>query len=151
FRVSTERQLAGVQHFELWESSCGLAFFEPMLAGDQIFYRELHRHGAFRRVLAVPGLSRPEFKRAAEVVRAGEKVLDVGCAEGGLAQHLPHATYVGLDPNFSPTALGSNIRNEAIAAHAASHTGEYDVVCAFHVIEHVADPLGFARDLANCL
>jgi len=28
---------------------------------------------------------------------------------------------------------------------------EYDVVCAFHAIEHVADPLGFARDLAMCI
>ena len=25
------------------------------------------------------------------------------------------------------------------------------MVCAFHVIEHVSDPLGFARDLAHCV
>jgi SAM-dependent methyltransferase len=33
----------------------------------------------------------------------------------------------------------------------ASYPEEYDVVCAFHAIEHVADPLGFARDLAMCI
>jgi SAM-dependent methyltransferase len=151
FGVSAGRQLGGVDRFGLWESPCGLAFFEPMLAGDEAFYRELHRRRDFQRVLAAPGLARPEFKHIAEIVRPGEKVLDVGCAEGGLARHLPHATYVGLDPNFSTTAPRPDVRHETVAEHAASHPGEYDVACAFHVIEHVADPLGFARDLANCV
>ena len=38
-----------------------------------------------------------------------------------------------------------DIRNETISQHAVSHPEEYDVVCAFHAIEHVTDPLGFAR------
>jgi SAM-dependent methyltransferase len=151
FGVSTDRQLAGVDHFGLWESPCGLVFFEPMLAGDEAFYRELHRRWDFQRVLAAPGLARPEFKHVAEIVQPAEKVLDAGCAEGGLARHLPHATYVGLDPNFSTTASGPDIRNETIAEHAATHPEAYDVACAFHVIEHVADPLGFARDLRDCI
>jgi SAM-dependent methyltransferase len=150
FRAATDRQLARIEHFELWESPCGLAFFEPMLAGDGIFYHDLHRRSDFQRVLTAPGLARPEFKHLAEIVRPGEKVLDAGCAEGGLARHLPYAAYVGLDPNFSATVPGLDVRNETIAEHATSHPGEYDAVCAFHVIEHVADPLGFARDLANC-
>jgi hypothetical protein len=38
-----------------------------------------------------------------------------------------------------------DIRNETISQHAVSQPEEYDVVCAFHAIEHVTDPLGFAR------
>jgi|SRR5271166_493276 len=151
FGVTTEEQFAGIEQFGLWESPCGLAFFEPMLAGDQTFYRELHRRWDFQRVLAPHGLARPEFKHIAEIIRPGEKVLDVGCAEGGLARHLPHSIYVGLDPNFSTTAPGLDVRNETIAEHAALHSGEYDAACAFHVIEHVADPLGFADHLRNCI
>jgi SAM-dependent methyltransferase len=151
FGISTERLLAGIEHFGLWESPCGLVFFEPMLAGDELFYGELHRRSDFQRVLAAPGLARPEFKRIAGIVRPGEKVLDVGCAEGGLARHLPYATYVGLDPNFSTPSPELEVRNESITAHAASHPEEYDVACAFHVIEHAADPLGFARALATCI
>jgi len=148
FRVATDRQLRGIQRFGLWESPCGLVFFEPMLAGDEAFYRELHRRWDFQRVLGAPGLARPEFIRVAQTVRPGEKVLDVGCGEGGLARHLPHAAYVGLDPNSS---AATGVRTETAAAHAAAHPEEYDVVCAFHVIEHVADPLGFAGDLVNCV
>jgi SAM-dependent methyltransferase len=151
FGVATHRQLRNIEHFGLWESPCGLAFFEPMLVGDEAFYRELYGRCDFHRALNAPGLARAEFKRVAEVVRAGEKVLDVGCGKAGLACHLPHATYVGLDPNRYPIGGEPDVRNETISQHAASHSEEYDVVCAFHAIEHVADPLDFARDLVTCI
>lgn len=151
FGISVERQLNNFKRFGLWESACGLAFFDPMIEGDKSFYQDLYRGGAFHRHLSAPGLGRAEFKRIADIVRPREKVLDVGCGEGGLAQHLPYASYVGLDSNFSGVDAGLDIRNESAAAHSGLHPLEYDAVCAFHVIEHVSDPLGFARDLANCV
>ena len=151
FGVPTEQQLAGIDHFGLWESPCGLAFFDPMLAGDAAFYLDLHRRGNFHRVLSAPGLARTEFRRVAELVQPGEKVLDVGCGEAALAPHLPDAIYVGLDPHPHATAAEPDIRCETVARHAGAHPDEYDVVCAFHVIEHVSDPLGFARDLVQCM
>jgi SAM-dependent methyltransferase len=151
FGVATEQQLAGINHFGLWESPCGLAFFDPMLAGDEAFYLDLHRRGDFHRFLSAPRLARAEFKRVAELVRPGEKVLDVGCGEAALAPHLPHAIYVGLDPHPHATTAKPDIRCETVGRHAVAHPNEYDVVCAFHVIEHVSDPLGFARDLVQCM
>src|SRR5271155_2645154 len=56
FGVSTDRLLGGIKRFGLWESPCGLIFFEPMLAGDEAFYRELHQ-----RVLALPVLPGPNL------------------------------------------------------------------------------------------
>ena len=151
FGVRTDRQFAGIERFELWESPCGLAFFEPMLAGDAAFYLDLYRQGDLHRRLAAPGLTRTEFQMMAKLIRPGNRVLDVGCGEGGLAQYLEKVTYVGLDPIFSPAAAGPDVRNETVAEHAMLHPEEYDVACAFHVIEHVADPLAFARDLARCV
>ncbi|MBV9374663.1 MAG: class I SAM-dependent methyltransferase [Alphaproteobacteria bacterium] len=151
FGVATERQLAEIDYFGLWESPCGLAFFEPMLAGDEVFYVELHRRGDFGPILASPRNARAEFRRVAELVQPGEKVLDVGCGEAALAPYLAHAIYVGLEPHPHATAAKSGIRSETIVQHAASHPDEYDVVCASHVIEHVSDPLGFARDLVQCV
>jgi SAM-dependent methyltransferase len=151
FGVATEQQFAGIQHFELWESPCGLAFFKPMLAGDETFYVHLYRRGEFHSALSASGVTRTEFTRVAELVQPRDKVLDVGCGEGGLAHHLPHATYVGLDSHRYGTAADPDIRNETVAQHAISHAEEYDAVCAFHTIEHVADPLGFARDMVDCV
>src|ERR1700751_4049371 len=149
--VTTEKQLGGIDHFGLWESPCGLAFFDPMLEGDETFYLDLYRRGDFHRALSISHFARAEFRRIAELVQPGDKFLDVGCGEGALGPHLPHATYVGLDPHCYAEAAELDIRSETSAVHAASHSEEYDAVCAFHSIEHVADPLDFARDLVKCV
>ena len=151
FGVATERLLVGVDHFEVWESPCGLVFFEPMLAGDEIFYLDLHRRGDFHRSLSASRHARAEFRRIAELVRPGSKILDVGCGEGALAPYLPDATYVGLDPNPHATAAQPDIRCETVARHAATYPEQYDVVCALHVIEHVPDPLSFVHSLVECI
>src|SRR5439155_4195993 len=44
-----------------------------------------------------------------------------------------------------------DLRGETIAEHAATHAEEYDAVCSFHVIEHVAEPLTFAAEMVRCL
>jgi methionine biosynthesis protein MetW len=116
FGVQTDRQFAGVGHFELWESPCGLAFFEPMLAGDEAFYVDLYRRRDFNRALRAPGLARAEFRRVAELVRPGEKVLDVGCGEGNLARHLRQTSYVGIDPHHYATAADPDVRSETVAS-----------------------------------
>jgi len=123
FGVATDHQFGNIGHFGLWESPCGLAFFEPMLTGDEAFYLELYRRGDFHRVLNASSLARAEFRYVAEIVRTGETVLDVGCGEGGLARHLRHATYVGLDPHSYTVGTQPDIRNETISQHVATIGG----------------------------
>jgi len=65
FGVSTARQLRVVKRFGLWEPPCGLAFFHPMIVGDEQFYRDfygrLSEAGPWRNALAAPRPLRKDF------------------------------------------------------------------------------------------
>jgi SAM-dependent methyltransferase len=149
FGVSTERQLRDVKRFGLWESPCGLAFFHPMIVGDEQFYRDFYgrlgEDGPWRKAL----LPRSDFARVGALIAPGEKVLDVGCGSARFARHVEEAVYVGLEHNL--TATSADVRSETVAQHAATHPGAYDVVCSFHVAEHTSEPADFVSDMVRCL
>nr|WP_255569352.1 class I SAM-dependent methyltransferase [Neoroseomonas alba] len=136
----------------IWRSPCDLIFFAPAEEGDGAFYEALYRRlDAGGRVRAA-GRDRAEYPHAAARIRPGDAVLEVGAGAGAFAHLIPEARYVGLDPNPGAYAApGAGIRAESLADHAATHEAAYDAACAFQVIEHVADPLHLARDMARCL
>lgn len=150
FRVDTRRQLGVVDWFGLWEAPCGLAFFDPMIAGDEAFYRDLYGKLGELGPWTKTRYGGSDYERAAPLVAPGDCVLDVGCGPAGFARFIPRAHYVGLDPG-APQAAGLDIRRDSVAAHADAHAGEYDVVSAFHVLEHLADPARVAADMLRCL
>ncbi len=131
---------------------CGLVFFAPAEEGDSAFYEALYRRlDAGGRVRAA-GQDRAEYPHAAARIRPGDAVLEVGAGAGAFARFIPGARYVGLDPNPGAyAAVEGDVRADSLADHAGAHEGEYDAACAFQVIEHVADPLALARDMARCL
>ena len=149
FGVSTARQLREVKRFGLWESPCGLAFFHPMIVGDEQFYQDFYgclgQAGPWSNAL----MPRSDFARVAALIAPDEKVLDVGCGTARFAHHVEHAIYVGLEQNATSTS--ADVRSETAAQHAAAHPGTYDVVCSFHVAEHTCEPVRFVADMVRCL
>jgi SAM-dependent methyltransferase len=149
FGIRRVRELEGISRFELWESPCGLAFFDPMIAGDKDFYADCYRRLGERGAWTRRPVERSDYRRVAGLIHPGQSLLDVGCGPAGLARYVPHARYRGLDQ--SAVAPLANVCDESLLDHAKIHSGEYDAVCSFHVVEHVADPVSFVSDMVRCL
>jgi SAM-dependent methyltransferase len=149
--VPTARQLRSVPRFGLWESPCGLAFFDPMIAGDETFYGDLYGRLGEGGPWQGARVERSDYARVAAEIKPGETVLDVGCGPAGFARWVPHARYVGLERSVEAQKVEADVRPQTIAEHAAAHPGEYDAVCSFHVIEHLAEPVLFVADMIRCL
>jgi SAM-dependent methyltransferase len=81
----------------------------------------------------------------------GGGVLDIGCAAGALLLSLgPDYEKFGVEPAAEPAAKAglSGVTIVADSVGTLEHRGElYDLICAVDVIEHVADPLSFLRQL----
>jgi SAM-dependent methyltransferase len=148
--VDVSRLFAGTDRLRLYESETGLFFFEPRVVGDAAFYRDYYTRWNFHARLARSADRREDYAVAARVVAPGAAVIDVGCGACAFSRHVPHARYTGLDP-YAETDTPLPVVREALDTHAETHWGFYDVACAFHVLEHVADPLAHARGMAKLL
>jgi SAM-dependent methyltransferase len=148
--VDTARFFPAGGSVGLYESDCGLMFFEPRSPGDAAFYAHFYERVDAHRFLGTFLDSRTEYVEAARHVPPDALVIDVGCGAGQFCRHLPHAKFRGLDP-FAPRDAGPAVVRETLEQHLESNAGRYDVATAFQVIEHVAEPREFAANMARLL
>lgn len=146
--VDVSHLLKDVTGFSLYESPTGLVYFDPMVVGDGAFYGAYYAKWSFYEALGRHSGTREDFNRTAKHVPAGARVIDIGCGRGAFRDHLPHATYVGLDP-YAPPEVDDVVVRESLEEHAEKNPGAYDVACAFHVIEHVPNPRRHAELMAK--
>ncbi len=87
-----------------------------------------------------------------------KKLLDVGCGRGFFLKrattHYPMANMVGVEP--SEVALANDDQEGMLVHHGtleelAPQLGQFDVICAFSVLEHVGHPLEFLNLLKTLL
>jgi SAM-dependent methyltransferase len=148
FGVDARPSFAGIERFGLWESPVGLYFFDPRPEGDEAFYRDYYGH-LLRYGVSVLETWRAEFETAGRRIPPDAKVLDVSCGLAHFKKSVPHATYTGIDPHFTSPDPTVDVRTESLGAHLLAHAGGYDAVCAFQVLEHLAKPVPFFRQMVE--
>ena len=129
---------------------CGLDYFAGAAAGSGDFYAALEAGGRYYES------TRWEFGWTASRLPKGATVLDVGCGRGDFlalardagasvrgAEHNPVAREAATRRGFDVT--GADLKT------LSSEGLRVDVATAFHIVEHVTDPVGFVRDLVSCV
>lgn len=140
----------GVQEVGVYRCSTGFGFYYPFsLAGDESLYKRLEEFEWNYKE------DKWEHDAALPYIRAGDKVLDVGCGEGNFlskAQKMG-AVVAGIELNKKAAKIATDkdvkVHEELLDQHALNEY--YDVVTSFQVLEHVANPLAFVKGCIRVL
>lgn len=130
-------------------ATCDLRFFSPPVTGSERFYAQLQK------IRWYYSAAKQEFGIAAAHVKPEDDVLEIGAGRGLFRREIQCRSYTGLE--FSPEAIrwaaegGVELLPRTVEEHARVAAGQYDVACAFQVLEHVSDPRSFLEAAAQCL
>lgn len=126
---------------------CELIFFDPIISGSEQFYEKLQHLAS-----SYYSGSRPEFFEALKFINEKDKVLEIGAGSACFAEKLNTIHYVGLEYNQEAIEKakrkGINLKKESIEEFSNNNFEKFDVVCSFHVLEHVANPYTY---IESCL
>ncbi len=148
--LDVSSEFKNVQRLQLCHCpSSDLMFFYPCITGSPEFYRQLYTFPWY-----FPE-TKFEYDYATTWITPHQQILDIGCGAAQFVQKFPQMSYTGLDPNYRPeknnVRTSHQILTETIEEHAVTNPYGYDTVCAFQVLEHVANPREFLTAALACL
>ena len=128
---------------------CDLKFFNPAITGSETFYEKLQKIDWYYMD------EKDEYDYAKRFINKEDSVLEIGSGKGAFSKKIKSDNYIGLELSNKAIDIAAkdniSILNESIQKHAVNNSNKYDVVCAFQVLEHVADIKSFIESSIKCL
>lgn len=152
YSIDIETEMAGVNELAHWRClESDLEFFTPASTeGSSRLYQQLSELKWYHDTV------RWEFEAALPCISNDDCVLEVGTGNGAFLdrlseQHSGKAIGIELNPLTAQAAIdkGHTILQQPLADGLVKEQGLFDVVCSFQVLEHVSDPLGFAKAMSE--
>ena len=147
-------------HFRMVQCTrCGLVYSNPIYPRDEIL--QLYRSA---RYIVEPQLDNMrkdyvrQLRRALPLLPSRRRLLEIGCASGFFLKAARAAGFeevVGVEPgrqsveNADPDIRGAIVNDVFRAERFEAES--FDCVCAFQVLDHLLDPLGFVKDAFRVL
>jgi len=144
-KINVSNEFKNFEFFNIVEcQKCKLLFFNPQLVGSESFYEELQSLES-----NYYSLNRPEFDFALDFIAKDDSVLEIGSGSAIFAQKLKVNKYIGLEYNdraiVEAQKKGISLIKDNIKSFVNNHNISFNVVCSFHVIEHVKNPEEFIK------
>jgi len=130
---------------------CGLQWFDPVTQASGAFYARLDKRDWYYQSI------RREYGWALRDAPPRSRILEIGCGDGkflSLATKAGHSV-CGIELNPHAVAACRERSLDVVACDAdqfaREHEGEFDVVCAFQVLEHVGSPAKLLQSMCKAL
>ena len=130
---------------------CGLRFFDPIISGDDDFYKILLEDEWY-----YLHEGKTEYDYSRKFIKEKDRVLDIGAGRGAFRHYLSKKNYFqGLDLSSKAIELakkdGVNVLPIPIEEFSAENKEGFDVVSIFQVIEHISSLDKFLGSAIDCI
>lgn len=150
YNINVNPEYGNVSELNLCQChNCDLKFFLPAIEGSDAFYSQLSMASWYYEQ------HKPEYERIKSFIALNSKVLDVGCGLGYFSDYLTDCSYTGLEYcSFiaeRALSLNHNVINNSLKEYLSKNVERYNYVCAFQVMEHIANINEFIHSCIEAL
>lgn len=116
-------------------NACDLIYFAPNAIADEKLYDIIQDFPRYYKD------EKEEYHYSKKYIKTNDNLLEIGCGKGTFSKFLNNINYTGLEINNKAAKIaqnkGINVINETVQKHAVSNSEYYNVICTFHVLEHI--------------